>query len=386
MKTTKKSGRAAARTRPAARKESPLTPDELLLHDNVPPSEHPPEDVARHLSTESIIISSPDAQLDPERYIARVPGEKAVWRIELPENATVGLHGRCTERFAAGALAKHSAHRIHADAYRPPWAGQVFHPKQTVEPRLRMMRSLAGRRVTPHYGLYGNDDRRVFYPAGYPWQCIGKVFTYANNRLLGTGAGVLVGPRHVLTAGHMVPWGQPVWGMQFVPGYYDGSSVSGPGATSWVSDAQGWNTGNQVAARDMAVLRLYDPLGGWLGWFGSKTYDDDWEDEPYWEMVGYPGDVAGAQRPSYELGISVLDDDSDGDALELEHHGDSTPGDSGGPFFSFWPDGFPYVIGTTSGGENISGGFLGIGDEDNNIAAGGAAMVNLINWARNTWP
>jgi hypothetical protein len=80
----------------------------------------------------------------------------------------------------------------------------------------------------------------------------------------------------------------------------------------------------------------------------------------------------------------VLDDDEDGDAMEIEHHGDATAGDSGGPFFGFWNDG-PYAIGTVSGGEAISG-FLGIGSEDNNINAGGDAMVDLVRWARTNWP
>jgi hypothetical protein len=80
----------------------------------------------------------------------------------------------------------------------------------------------------------------------------------------------------------------------------------------------------------------------------------------------------------------VLDDDEDGDAQEIEHHGDSSPGQSGGPMFGFWDDG-PHAIGTTSGGEAISG-FLGIGSEDNNIAAGGGAMVDLIKWAQANWP
>jgi hypothetical protein len=40
--------------------------------------------------------------------------------------------------------------------------------------------------------------------------------------------------------------------------------------------------------------------------------------------------------------------------MQLEHQGDSTKGDSGGPFFSFWPDGFPYVIGIVSGGEAVA--------------------------------
>ena len=42
------------------------------------------------------------------------------------------------------------------------------------------------------------------------------------------------------------------------------------------------------------------------------------------------------------------------DSIEIEHHGDATGGDSGGPFFGFWSDG-PYTVGVTSGGERISG-------------------------------
>jgi secreted trypsin-like serine protease len=66
--------------------------------------------------------------------------------------------------------------------------------------------------------------------------------------------------------------------------------------------------------------------------------------------------------------------------MELEHQGDSTSGDSGGPFFGTWPDGFPYVIGTVSGGESFRGG------EDNNICAGGQALVNLISYWLTNWP
>ncbi len=378
--------RGAGRAKPPAKPEAPLSPDELLLRDNVPPSEHIPPELAKRLATRSVIVSAPGSRLDLGRCATREIEDGSAWRISLPENGSIGLPGREAAKFPVGHLSKRYPGLMHTEASRPAWASQVFHPKLTVARRWPAMRALDGRRVIPHYGIYGSDDRQVFYPSGYPWQCVGKIFSYGNGSLLGTGAGALVGPRHVLTAGHMVPWAFSNWSMQFVPGYYDGSSVAGPGATSWVSDTHGWDTGDKVAARDMAVLRLYDPLGSSLGWFGSKVYDDDWEDQPDWELVGYPGDVAGAERPSYQMGIAVLDDDSDGDALELEHHGDASPGDSGGPFFSFWPDGNPYVIGTTSGGETISGGVLGIGDEDNNIAAGGKAMVDLVRWAQTNWP
>ena len=95
--------------------------------------------------------------------------------------------------------------------------------------------------------------------------------------------------------------------------------------------------------------------------------------------------IARAERPSYQPGIEVLDTDPNGDALYIEHHGDATGGDSGAPFWATWSDGFPYVIGTVSWGayeyEPKDKAY-----EDNNIVAGGKAMVDLIRWGRTNWP
>jgi hypothetical protein len=182
----------------------------------------------------------------------------------------------------------------------------------------------------------------------------------------------------------MVPWGSGTnWKALFVAGYYDGSSSSGPGGQSWVTDAHGY-AGDAVSAHDMAVMRLSDPLGESLGYFGFRGYDDSWEGGAYWHLVGYPTAIT-AERPSWQGGIHVIDDDEDGDGQELEHHGDDTGGDSGGPFFGFWDDG-PYAIGTVSGYEVISGGPFGIGDEDNNIVAGGSALNGICQFARQNWP
>ena len=48
----------------------------------------------------------------------------------------------------------------------------------------------------------------------------------------------------------------------------------------------------------MCTLKLYTPLGNSLGYFGYKTYNDDWEDGNYWTKCGYPGAIASGQRPS----------------------------------------------------------------------------------------
>ena len=88
-----------------------------------------------------------------------------------------------------------------------------------------------------------------------------------------------------------------------------------------------------------------------------------------------------------QSGISFHDDDEDsndfGDAMELEtQDGDSSPGDSGGPYFAFWTDG-PYVVGVDVGGEEEYS--FRFSTEDNNIASAGPAMVQLVQWARDNW-
>jgi hypothetical protein len=186
----------------------------------------------------------------------------------------------------------------------------------------------------------------------------------------------------------MVPWESNGGVMRFVPAFFDGTSTMGAGAQSFATTAMAWEVLHNVSAYDFAVLRLQNPIGDGIGWFGSQIYDPAWNDDPRWQLIGYPGALAGGQRPSSQAGIAVLDVDSDGDAAELEHHGDSTPGDSGGPLFGFWgtwQTGFaPAVIGVTSGFEKTS--FLWWDWDEDNIAAGGLAMVELIVRALITWP
>jgi hypothetical protein len=98
-----------------------------------------------------------------------------------------------------------------------------------------------------------------------------------------------------------------------------------------------------------------------------------------WQTIGWAGAIAGAERPAWQGSIATIDDDPDGMALEIEHLGDTSAGNSGGPFFGVWADGFPYVVGVHSGAQVM-------GSEDNNVAAGGAALVNLIIWAHQNWP
>ena len=159
-----------------------------------------------------------------------------------------------------------------------------------------------------------------------------------------------------------------------------------PGVVGIGTEIQGYTVGRERQAWDIAVIRLQETLGDMLGYFGARAYDDDWEDETRWTLVGYPdltsvttvnGQITGynnsGNMPTRQFGISVEDDDSDGSALELEHHADATQGNSGGPLFGTWDDG-PFVVGVHSGN-----------DGSDNIAAGGPPMRDLVKWARANW-
>jgi V8-like Glu-specific endopeptidase len=359
------------------RARRPLHLDEVARLKDSAATEAMPAEVAARLAESRLYIEGLSDDLNPGGLIRKVDGRG--WELRLPHDARLGRTG------VAGKRLNRKDHQFVANAQtkpmRPAWAAQSFQPRQASSGAPRpSMRRLNGRLGEPYYGVFGQDDRQVYYPANYPWQCVGRIFSSDGGDWYERGSGVLVGPRHVLTAGHLCPWDSQGWSMLFVPGYWDGSSVLGAGASSYTSDFYGWDTYDRMAY-DIAVLRLFEPLGSWLGWMGTKVYDPSWQGGEYWTLAGYPRDVAGGGRPSYQSAIPVLDADTDGDAMELEHHGDVTPGDSGGPFFGTWDDG-PYAIGTTSGGEMKAGGGT---DEDNNIEAAGAAMVNLVQWALSNW-
>lgn len=313
------------------------------------------------------------------------------WSLQVPTEVNLGLVAQ-EERSAAKTPRKaKSKGRFQLAPYRPQGAPVVYHPPVVRSLPRRIVRRRNGTRMQQHGIIFGNDDREIFNPGdAYPWRCAGRLLVWNNPGAFfwdppdGTGTAALVGPNMVVTSSHMVPEGVTRFKACFLPGLF-GTKRS----FDEFSYMQTWRRYTPCdQGSDIALLKLYDPIGARLGWFGTKTYDDDWEDGNYWTRIGYaPIAEKGSDgtMPNRVQFFPIIDDD-DSYGVELEYRSDASSGDSGGPVFGWWDDG-PYIVGVHSGGEEEVdlGAFGRFFTVLNNVAAGGLALPDLVNWGWSNW-
>jgi hypothetical protein len=221
--------------------------------------------------------------------------------------------------------------------------------------------------------IFPPDGRRAYYDTRYPWRCLCRVQTAQ-----GSGSGVMIGPRHVLTASHAVDW-TPGWLTVAVLQENLTPLDTGNAVLAYASSQIGpGSISDSDSDEDYAVLVLDKRLGETYGWFGCRTYDSAWDDETSaWRNLGYPGDRGwGATTPVYQRDFFLNELGADYGSARLIRSDtfDNWPGQSGGPVFGFWEDG-PYVVGVVSGQ----------GSEYNYIS-GGSLLTSLVSRARADMP
>jgi V8-like Glu-specific endopeptidase len=233
--------------------------------------------------------------------------------------------------------------------------------------------------------IFAPDTRYVFADTSFPWCTCGRVDTPG-----GSGSGVLIGPRHIMTASHVINWGpnNTAGWVKFTPLLFDTSEPFGSAFATRIYWWQQVNAADQIqsneAAFDYVVCVLDQRLGDITGWMGSRGYSTDWDGGAFWAHVGYPSDLGSGSRPVFH-GNGVMDNtvtESSGgrDSFRIMHQNDVIPGQSGGPYFGWWEDEpWPRVIASQSA-ENwgTAGG--------PNAAGGGNPLPELINHARTVEP
>lgn len=143
--------------------------------------------------------------------------------------------------------------------------------------------------------VIGTDERQQISNTNeYPWSCIASLRITAADGSGWIGTGWLVGPRILLTAGHVVymddhgGWAQQI---EVIPGRNGDNFPFGSCIATDFRSVQGW-TQNRDSAFDYGVILLPadNRFGDQLGWFGYQVHTDDELSSYTVNISGYPGD------------------------------------------------------------------------------------------------
>lgn len=276
------------------------------------------------------------------------------------------------------------------DGQRPAGERTVFMPKRA-KPTHQLRVKRDGKGLDVGGTIFGSDDRYLFDDQSFPWRTTGKVNTVGK-----WGSGTTIGPRHVLTASHVVNWtggsgGGVAW-LTFTPAYYDGSGSWGEIAATHViywQQAPGTLTDEQTAF-DYVVLVMEERIGDVVGYPGYRTYNDGWNGGAYWQYIGYAGELASGERPAFQgdgVISNIREESLSGqDGYVLGHFNEFTPGQSGGAVWGWWlGEPWPRVVGvgSTIGSTAVQTPTDSTAD---NEYGGGPALSTLIGWARTNFP
>ena len=205
----------------STKNQLPLTLDALARRDDEPTAERAPEDVRIGLAQSRLAVTIPSDALtlkEGERHDQSKPGGS---ELLLPEHSFIGIKVREIRLHERGSLAVPEGPQ---KPHRPRWQRFQCCPRPSGVER-KLLRRSNGRIVAPTDSgrVYGEYPARMpFYPSGYPWGCIGRLFVWADAtspNWSSYGSAALIGTRAILTAAHMVPWGSGSnWKALFIAG------------------------------------------------------------------------------------------------------------------------------------------------------------------------
>lgn len=126
-------------------------------------------------------------------------------------------------------------------------------------------------------------------PDLFPWSVNCKLFFYKGASRY-TASGVLIDPKHVLTAGHCVHEGDGgdwVTDMEVIPSYDSGDRPYGDAEGISLYSWTGW-TEDSDFSHDMGLIELDRPIGALAGWHGYGHCSCSFYNQNTFHNPGYP--------------------------------------------------------------------------------------------------
>ena len=148
--------------------------------------------------------------------------------------------------------------------------------------------------------VHGVDDRRqITTTSDYPWRVHASLLITAGDGSRWIGTGWFIGPRVLITAGHVVcikgsgvP-GRDGWvsSIRVFPGRNGSETPFGEVTSTTFHSVRGWvDNGNDEY--DYGAIVLDQPKGNETGWLSFGRYADDDLKSVVGNICGYPGDKA----------------------------------------------------------------------------------------------
>jgi V8-like Glu-specific endopeptidase len=205
--------------------------------------------------------------------------------------------------------------------------------------------------------LFAETWVRVSDPSLYPYSVHGHmVMTFPNGKTY-IGSGTLVGPHHVLTAGHCVydqSLGGQVVDVIFNAGQNEDNLPFGSARATSVYYPKKWKTGPNNRDFDLGLLVLDKDVGNAAGYFGLVYFDNDNElKQTRVNVTGYPGNKGGKQMWTGADVIARVSQE------RFFYYIDTYGGNSGSGVWGTWPgQSGEKVCGvhTTGGPESVGNG------------------------------
>jgi hypothetical protein len=154
--------------------------------------------------------------------------------------------------------------------------------------RIRRVGQVSRRGMGLPTSIFSPDDRYTFSDTAFPWSTCGRVDTAA-----GWGSGVMIGPRHMMTASHVVNWGpnNTAGWLKFTPLLFDTTEPFGHAyatTTYWWLKADPSDQIQPMRPHSTTWCGARSAPRGHDGWMGSRA-------TPPTGTVGATGDTSAIQ-------------------------------------------------------------------------------------------